>query len=104
MHSKVPVSYTRLSVPYPEDEEARYGDTSPSPLHAGGARKAVVDWLCLRLLGPWTYLLELSVEVQTREVLSSPAPIPEDIREAMHVCVKARVEPPNSYCLDGDLH
>ena len=49
----------------------------------------MVDRLRLRLLGPWTYLLELSVEVQTREVLSSPAPIPEDIREAMHVCVKA---------------
>ena len=48
--------------------------------------------------------MELSVEVLTREVLSSPAPIPEDIREAMHVCVKAVEEPPNSDCLDGDLH
>ena len=68
------------------------------------ARKAIVDWLPLRPRGPGTFLLELSVEVQTREVLSSPAPIPEDIREAMHACVEAREEPPNSYCLDGDLH
>ena len=68
------------------------------------ARKAMVEWLCLRLLRPGTYLLELSVEVLTCKVLSSPAPIPEDIREAMHACVEAREEPPNSYCLDGDLH
>ena len=34
-HSEVPVPYTRLPVSYPEDEEARHGDTSPSPLHAG---------------------------------------------------------------------
>ena len=68
------------------------------------ARKTVVDWLRLRLLGPGTSLLELSVEVLTREVLSSPTPIPEDTRETMHACVEAMEEPPNSYCLDGDLH
>ena len=32
------------------------------------ARNAVVDWLHLRLLGPETSLLELSVEVLTPEV------------------------------------
>ena len=26
-----------VAVLYPEDEEARHGDTSPFPLHAGGA-------------------------------------------------------------------
>ena len=65
------------------------------------ARKAMVDWLRLRILGPGTCLLELSVEVLSREVLNSPAPIPEDIREAMHACVEAEKEPPNFY---GDLH
>ena len=48
--------------------------------------------------------MELSVEVLIHEVLSSPAPIPKDIREVMHACVEAGEEPPNSYCLDGDLH
>ena len=68
------------------------------------ARKAVVDRLRLRLLGPGKSLLELSVEVLSREVLNSPAPIPEDIREAMHACMEAGNGPPNFYCLDGDLH
>ena len=65
------------------------------------ARKVVVDWLRLRLLGPGTSMLEFNVEVQTREVLSSPAPIPKDIREAMHAGVEAGKGPPNFY---GDLH
>ena len=48
--------------------------------------------------------MELSVEVLIHEVLSIPAHIPDDIREAMHAGVEALEEPPNSYCLDGDLH
>ena len=69
------------------------------------ARKAVLDWLRIRLLGPGTSLLELSARIPTREVFSCQAPIPEDIREAMDaLCVEVGEEPPLAYVMEGDLH
>ena len=59
------------------------------------ARKVVLEWLRLRLLGPWTSLLELSEKVRSCEVFCSPTPIPEDIREAMDALfLKVGEEPP----------
>ena len=52
-------------------------------------------------------MLELSEKVPSREVFSSPAPIPEVVREAMDaLCLEVGEEhpPPSSYRLDGDLH
>ena len=43
----------------------------------------MLEWLRLRLLAPGTSLLELSEKVPARKVFSIPAPIPEDILEAM---------------------
>ena len=77
----------------------------PCALDITRARKAVFDWLRFRLLGPGTSLLELSAGVPAWEVFSTPAPILEDIREAMDaLCLEVREEPPTSHCLDGDLH
>lgn len=68
------------------------------------ARKAVSDWLHLRLFGPGTSLL--SAGMPDREVIISPAPNPEDLRKAMDaLCIEVGEEPPStSYCFDGDKH
>ena len=69
------------------------------------ARKAVLDWIRLRLLGPRTSLLELSAKVPTQEVFTCPAPIPNDIIEAMDaLCLEVGEEPPYTYTLAGELH
>ena len=69
------------------------------------ARKAVLDWLRIRLVGPGTSLLEMSAWVPAGEVFTSPAEIPDDIREAMDaLCREVGEEPPSTYALEGDLH
>ena len=61
------------------------------------ARKAVLDWLCLRLLGPGTSLLEVSARVPADEVFTSSALIPDDIREVMDTfCLEVEEEPPST--------
>nr|XP_022300873.1 uncharacterized protein LOC111109077 [Crassostrea virginica] len=68
------------------------------------ARKVVLEWLRLRLLGPGTPMLVLSEKVPSREVFSSPAPIPDNVREAMDVlCLEVGEEPIGSYRPGGDL-
>ena len=69
------------------------------------ARKAVLDCLSLRLLGPGTSLLEMSARVPAGEVFTSPADIPDDVQEAIDaLCLEVREEPPSTYALEGDLH
>ena len=64
------------------------------------ARKAVLDWLRLHLLGPGTSLLEMSARVPAVEVFTSPALI----REAMDaLCLEVGEEPPSTYPLEGEL-
>ena len=59
------------------------------------ARKVVLDWLHLRLLGPGTSLLEMSARVPADQVFISPAIIQDDIREAMDaLCLEVGEEPP----------
>ena len=66
------------------------------------ARKAVLDWVRICLLGPGTSLLELSAQIPTREVFTCQAPIPKDIREAMDtLCLEVGEEPPSTYALEG---
>ena len=65
-------------------------------------RKAVLEWLRLHVPGLGTSLLELSENVPAREVFSSPAPIPEDIRKAMDVlCFEVGEEPLSSFAWTG---
>ena len=65
----------------------------------------MLDWINLRLLGPRTSLLELSAKVPTQEVFTCPAPIPNDIIEAMDaLCLEVGEEPPYTYTLAGELH
>ena len=69
------------------------------------ARKAVLDWVRIRLLGPRTSLLELSAQIPNREVFTCPAPIPDDIREAMDaLCLEVGEQPDSTYALEGELH
>ena len=70
------------------------------------ARKAILDWLRLRLMGPGTSLLELSVKVPTQDVFTSPTFIPEDIREAIGaLCLEVGEDPPPLHlALEGGLH
>ena len=75
---------------------------APDIMHA---RKAVLDWLHLRLLEPGTSLLEMSARVPTNEVFTSPGFIPDDIREAMDaLCLEVGEEPPSTYPLEGELY
>ena len=54
----------------------------------------MLDWLNLRLLGPGTSLLEMSARVPADEVFTSPALIPDDIREVMDTfCLEVEEEP-----------
>ena len=70
-----------------------------------GARKAVLYWIRIRLLGPGTSLLELSAQISTRAVFSCKAPIPEDIQEAMDaLCVEVGEEPSSAYVMERNLH
>ena len=70
----------------------------PCALDITQARKAVLDWLHLRLLGPGTSLLEMSARVPADEVFTSPALIPDDIWEAMDaICLEVWEEPPSTY-------
>ena len=63
------------------------------------------DWLRLGLLGPGTSILEMSAREPADEVFTSPALIPDDIREAMYaLCLKVGEEPPSMYPLEGELH
>ena len=65
----------------------------------------MLDWLHLRLLGPGTSLLEMSARVPADEVFTSPALIPDDIREAMDaLCLEVGEEPPSTYPLEGELY
>lgn len=67
-------------------------------------RKAVLDWLCLRLLAPGTSLLEMSARVPADEVSTSPALIPNDIKEAMDALyLEVGEEPRATYFLEGEL-
>ena len=69
------------------------------------ARKAVLEWLRLRLLGSWTSILELSKKVPVRGLFSSPAPILEIVHEAMDaLCLEVGEEPISSYRLFRELH
>ena len=55
------------------------------------------DWLRLGLLGPGTSLLEMSAREPADEVFTSPALIPDDIREAMDaLCLEVGEEPPSN--------
>ena len=48
-------------------------------------------------------MLELSEKVPAREVFSSPAPIPEDVREAMDtLCLEVGKKPPPPQFLQPD--
>ena len=68
------------------------------------ARKAVLDWVRIFLLGPRTSLLELSARIPTREVFTCPEPIPDDVREVMDaLCLEVGEEPPSTYALEGEL-
>lgn len=68
-------------------------------------RKAILDWIRLPLLGPGTYLLELSAKVPTQEVLTRPASIPIDLQEAMDaLCLEVGEEPHSTYALERELH
>ena len=57
------------------------------------------------LLGLGTSLLKMSARVPANEVFTSPALIPDNIREAMDaLCLEDGEEPPSTYPLEGELH
>ena len=58
-------------------------------------------WLRLRLLGPWTSLLEMSARVPADEVFTRPVLIPDDIREVMYALC---LEVVSTHPLEGELH
>ena len=105
--------YCRLSVSHPEDEKSCYWahlhplflQGIPSASDITRARKVVLEWLRLGLLGPRTSLLELSEKVRSHEVFSSPPPIPKDIREAMDAfCLEVGEELSRIAVLGGDKY